>query len=223
MYLKKISISFLTYHNIGHFIFLVVIILVQVYDKPFLNWSKQILPTSKFEPIICWWQHDERRGPKNFRYKAALLSLTKIDCNHRLSSLLSGQQPPKFFQVELNICWYMPNLSLSFIWHLGDTHTQLTNYSSKENPKSQQTTKQTSILFHVKVAPKNIIYTNSKRWRCLIWIWDYFSLPTSALSRISLANMVLLAALSKAKDFVVWSWTYLWALWFLLVSYLLRK
>lgn len=33
--------------------------------------------------------------------------------------------------------------------------------------------------------------------------------------------MVLLAALSKAKDFVVWSWTYLWALWFLLVVFVL--
>ena len=121
--------------------------------------------------------------------------------------------------IFAGICQICPCLSFDF-W---ETHTQLTNYSSKENPKSQQTTKQTSILFHVKVAPKNIIYTNSKRWRCLIWIWDYFSLPTSALSRISLANMVLLAALSKAKDFVVWSWTYLWALWFLLVSYLLRK
>ena len=30
--------------------------------------------------------------------------------------------------------------------------------------------------------------------------------------------MVLLSALNKLKDFVVWSWTYLWAIWFLLVS-----
>ena len=31
-------------------------------------------------------------------------------------------------------------------------------------------------------------------------------------------KMVLLSALNKLKDFVVWSWTYLWAIWFLLVS-----
>ena len=31
-------------------------------------------------------------------------------------------------------------------------------------------------------------------------------------------KMVLLAGLAKVKDFVVWSWTYLWAFWFLLVS-----
>lgn len=33
--------------------------------------------------------------------------------------------------------------------------------------------------------------------------------------------MVLLIALSKLKDFVVWSWTYLWAFWFLLVVFVL--
>ena len=33
--------------------------------------------------------------------------------------------------------------------------------------------------------------------------------------------MVVLSALSKLKDFIVWSWTYLWAFWFLLVSFLL--
>jgi hypothetical protein len=31
-------------------------------------------------------------------------------------------------------------------------------------------------------------------------------------------KMVVLTALSKVKDFIVWSWTYLWAFWFLLVS-----
>ena len=30
--------------------------------------------------------------------------------------------------------------------------------------------------------------------------------------------MVLMSVLNKLKDFVVWSWTYLWAFWFLLVS-----
>jgi hypothetical protein len=33
--------------------------------------------------------------------------------------------------------------------------------------------------------------------------------------------MVFLSALNKLKYFIVWSWTYLWAFWFLLVSLLL--
>lgn len=30
--------------------------------------------------------------------------------------------------------------------------------------------------------------------------------------------MVFLTVLNKLKEFIVWSWTYLWAFWFLLVS-----
>lgn len=36
-------------------------------------------------------------------------------------------------------------------------------------------------------------------------------------SASSNAKMVFLKALNKLKDFIVWSWTYLWAFWFLLV------
>ena len=49
---------------------------------------------------------------------------------------------------------------------------------------------------------------------CLILVRECLSSAS-----LSLTNMVFLAALNKVKDFVVWSWTYLWALWFLLVSH----
>ena len=124
-----------------------VIILVQVYNKLFLRRQTNSYSTSKFEPMICWWQHDERKKKRTKEFsdtKPHYFLSQKIDCNHRLSSLLSRQQPPKFFRLNWIFAGvFMSNLLLSIIWLLGED-TLRTTIRLK---KTQETRQNIRLLF----------------------------------------------------------------------------
>ena len=54
---------------------------------------------------------------------------------------------------------------------------------------------------------------------CGVVLSQWSSIPASVVYSLGKAKMVLMSFLNKLKEFIVWSWTYLWAFWFLLVSW----
>ena len=66
------------------------------------------------------------------------------------------------------------------------------------------------------------LFTTLQYWSLFLFLPIRF--PQCAIcNAVGLVSRMVISCLSKLKDWIVWSWTYLWAFWFLLVSPRLKR